>query len=62
MLHAALQRVPPDMLACLFTEHWDVRLTDLGLAKVILQDPSTRFGRYVMTGGTGCAPAAAPAC
>ena len=31
-----------------------MRLTDLGLAKVILQDPSMRFGRYVMTGGTGC--------
>ena len=30
-----------------------MRLTDLGLAKVILQDPSLRFGRYVMTGGTG---------
>jgi hypothetical protein len=34
--------------------HWDARLTDLGLAKVILQDPSLRYGRYVMTGGTGC--------
>ena len=30
----------------------------MGLAKIILQDPSMRFGRYVMTGGTGCAPAA----
>ena len=39
-------------------DHWDVRLTDLGLAKIILQDPSLRFGRYVMTGGTGCAPSA----
>ena len=40
--------------------HWDVKLTDLGLAKVILQDPSTRFGRYVMTGGTGSLKYMAP--
>jgi serine/threonine protein kinase len=44
----------------MLTERWDVRLTDLGLAKVILQDPSLRFGRYVMTGGTGSLKYMAP--
>jgi hypothetical protein len=59
LLAALVRRSLTCSLASL--EHWDVRLTDLGLAKVILQDPSTRFGRYVMTGGTGCATAAAHA-
>ena len=49
-------KAPADVEPC--AEHWDVRLTDLGLAKIILQDPSMRFGRYVMTGGTGCAASA----
>jgi serine/threonine protein kinase len=41
---------------------WNVRITDLGLCKVVLQDPSTRFGRYVMTGGTGSLKYMAPEC
>jgi serine/threonine protein kinase len=43
-------------------ERWNVRITDLGLCKVVLQDPSTRFGRYVMTGGTGSLKYMAPEC